>query len=1018
MRYFISGVVFLLLLRVSVAAESVFVEAETFTSSTDAWSVANNPQTRAASRLQTLHGASGDRHGIARKKITIQQSGSYRIWIRYLSHESFRGPVRMTVVHNGDSVVAKDFGIEPAPGAKSWQYVWDHVDADLPAGAIDLELSKFKQKNCSSYMRHIDCFLLTTDKTLIPSHLPYGPQTYLRVTLGDIYDQPVHIHVFADHYRSPWYQHFHLSKARANPGLQPGNSDRMLGGERTPWCNITPMLYQDSGAILNITVRQTYRQHASRLNAKLEFATAADERSIVRTMDVKSEPNGLVVVVPPDLTSAVHLSRLKRDADFAEATGKIADAYDWPDIGKKPQRFPFFVSATVGGYSTAVDRAVSDREWKTLDYFGFSNRRKSFIRGVWYMQDGSYCRPDIPRMKERAAAQAAEFRDSGKSTSEIVFCMLMDEPTGQSSAFAAQDEAYQEAFRAWLNRLGKSPADLLVSNWDAVKPVSESQRDEYPAQHYYTQRFRTRALGDFIATQRGILEEAYGRSLPTLVNFSDGATYRANFYGQGVDYFELLDSDDQNAIWSEDWANGASSYQCGAYNVDLMRAAARQRGQLIGHYLIAHAGRKPWDIKLKAASETARGVRLWKNFSYGVSWGSHEGGPTWKSHAWYSKPETWRANAQVVREIGGAEDLLLSAAAEPAEVAILYSSCSDAWTMNRNQSFGFNRMHTWMALAHAQIPVDFVAERQVERGDLKNYKVCYVSGPNLTCAAALKLSQWVAAGGVLYLSAGAASHDEFNRPLETIESQLPANRGPLETLQPFLNSGSYVHILEAKDAVVVDGKMLEVLSVRQHQAPRAWGEVLARFQDNAPAIVRGQAGAGVIYTSSFLPALDYIKQAVVARRQLLASQGDHAAVAANSVAVPTPPVSLAGKQPAVKTTSDIRLDRSYNPWEFSAETRELILQPVRAAGVDPPLTCSVPLVDAVLLHADDGAVIPLANYTLTPLEAVEFSLRSQPAIARIETIYQGAIEFEATVNGIVKFSLPLDASDYIMIDYE
>lgn len=29
------------------------------------------------------------------------------------------------------------------------------------------------------------------------------------MTLGDVYEEPVYVHVFADHYRSPWYQHFH-----------------------------------------------------------------------------------------------------------------------------------------------------------------------------------------------------------------------------------------------------------------------------------------------------------------------------------------------------------------------------------------------------------------------------------------------------------------------------------------------------------------------------------------------------------------------------------------------------------------------------------------------------------------------------------------------------------------------------------------------------------------------------------------------------------------------------------------
>ncbi len=268
-------------------------------------------------------------------------------------------------------------------------------------------------------------------------------------------------------------------------------------------------------------------------------------------------------------------------------------------------------------------------------------------------------------MRERVKHEVEQFQKSGGRLAEIAACMLMDEPTGQPASFLAQDEACRGKFREWLQSQGLQPQDLLVSSWDEVRPVAETDRDQHPALHYFTQRFRTRALGDLMTTQRRIIEQAYGRTFPTLVNFSDGAVYHANFCSQGVDYFELLDADDQNAIWGEDWANLSSTYQCAAFNVDLMRAAARRRGQAIGHYLIAHAGRTPWDVKLKATSETARGVRMWMNFCYGPSWGSHEGGPPWTTHLWYAKPELWTANAEITREIGAVEDWLLTARPRP-----------------------------------------------------------------------------------------------------------------------------------------------------------------------------------------------------------------------------------------------------------------------------------------------------------------------------------------------------------------
>ena len=992
------------------SAETIFVEAETFTSSSDGWEVAGNPQTRPASRVKTLHGAAGARDATSNKIIVVKKAGSYRVWVRHNYHASMRGPFRLAVTNNGSELAGKVFDLQSRPDTANWSYVWDHFDADLPVGDLTLSLSKYENKNCVGYVRHVDCVLLSTDKSLTPDHLPYGPQTWLRVTVGDVYEHPIQIHVFADHHRAPWYGHFYLCKSGTQPGLYPAKDQLLGNGERTPWCNITPMLYQDHGAILNITARYTYHKHADRLKARFEFAAAPNEESIVRTMDVDSTPNGLVVVAPPDLTTAENRGRLMRDREFAEATGKRADAFPWPRIGKKPKQFPFFVSAQIGGYGTPVDQAIMDREWKTLDYFGFSNRKKTYIRGgIWLMKEGSFCRPDVNRMKENISRRVEAQQRDGSQLGDIVYCFLTDEPTGQPSAFAAGDEAYHKAFRIWLKRLGKTPEDLLLSDWDAVRPVAESERDQYPALHWFTQRFRTRALGDFMAVQRSIIEEAYGRSFPTLVNFSDGATYHANFFSQGVDYFELLNDDGQNAIWSEDWANGSSSDQCGAFNVDLMRAASRERGQTMGHYLVAHAGRRPWDIKLKAAGEVARGVKILKNFSYGVSWGSHEGGPFWTSHTWYSRPHTWRANAEVVREIGGAEDLLLPAMPEAAEVAILYSSSSDAWALNRNYAYGFDRMHTWMALAHAQVPVDFLSEQHVEDDWLDAYKVCYLSGPNLTRAAADRLKAWVERGGTLFLTAGAASRDEYNRPLSTLDPVLPIQREEMETVQPFLASGAYLHTLKPQGTAIVDGASMEVLSVQQKLSAKEGAIVLGRFQDGSPAFVSGDVQNGRVFYAGFLPALDYIKKAEAARRKL--EMEKQAAEPLSSH--PAPPVILTSEE-LTALEPKTRLDRSRNPWQFPSDVRNVILTPVRAAKVTPPLTCSVPLIDAVPMHCARGVVIPLANYTLAPIEKVDFTLRTDSPVERIETIYQGRIEFEQTGTGVA-FSLPLACTDYVKI---
>ena len=167
-------------------------------------------------------------------------------------------------------------------------------------------------------------------------------------------------------------------------------------------------------------------------------------------------------------------------------------------------------------------------------------------------------------------------------------------------------------------------------------------------------------------------------------------------------------------------------------------------------------------------------MKIFNSFVYGPVWATHEGAVVQKY------PQVWRDNAAAVREIGAVEDLLLPAQPRPAQVALLYSSSSDIWQLNNNLASGFDRMHTWLALAHAQIPVDVVPENEVAEGRLASYKVCYLSDPNLTRAAATKLAAWVKSGGTLILAAGAAERDEYNRPLTTLDALLPFKRRAAE----------------------------------------------------------------------------------------------------------------------------------------------------------------------------------------------------------------------------------------------
>ena len=173
-------------------------------------------------------------------------------------------------------------------------------------------------------------------------------------------------------------------------------------GEPTPWCNLTPTVYQDSGAALNFSLRHSYHEKAKRFRGKLEFgrsrsrvapqlgfesrsdSSTLSDIEVIKTFDVEAEPNGLVVIVPPDLESKANVALLKRDRDFADEIGRVADAFKWPTHGKRPTKIPFLATANISGYELPVDAAVTAREQKTLDYFGFNGGPERILHGLWH----------------------------------------------------------------------------------------------------------------------------------------------------------------------------------------------------------------------------------------------------------------------------------------------------------------------------------------------------------------------------------------------------------------------------------------------------------------------------------------------------------------------------------------------------------------------------------------------------------------------------------------------------------
>src|SRR5688572_7474543 len=165
-------------------AGTYFIEAESF-QSTGGWRVIGERSARECSGLAALDGATGKADGTASTTVAVKDAGKYRIWVRYSSPPSRRGPFRVTASAGERQLGGETFDLEAEGRSARDTFVWGHFTTELPEGDVTLTLSKHENKNAGALARHVDCLLLTQDEELVPNHLHFGAQTFLRITLGE-----------------------------------------------------------------------------------------------------------------------------------------------------------------------------------------------------------------------------------------------------------------------------------------------------------------------------------------------------------------------------------------------------------------------------------------------------------------------------------------------------------------------------------------------------------------------------------------------------------------------------------------------------------------------------------------------------------------------------------------------------------------------------------------------------------------------------------------------------------------
>lgn len=200
-------------------------------------------------------------------------------------------------------------------------------------------------------------------------------------------------------------------------------------------------------------------------------------------------------------------------------------------------------------------------------------------------------------------------------------------------------------------------------------------------------------------------------------------------------------------------------------------------------------------------------------------------------------------------ELSSFENIVQDGKLRAAQTALLISETGDIW----NNSTAARR-----ALYHAararQIPLEVVTENEAQKGDLKKYRVLLLADRNISRATARSIVNWVENGGTLIATSGAGMRDELNQ-----KNILLFEQWGIRELEYSQSSATLVpeNAARIENAVAMgrikwEGSVFSIFDARSSFDAGA-SEVLATFQDGAPALVSRRAGEGMVYYAGFQP---------------------------------------------------------------------------------------------------------------------------------------------------------------------
>ncbi|MCB1025126.1 MAG: hypothetical protein KDB79_12085 [Acidobacteria bacterium] len=747
-------------------------------------------------------------------------------------------------------------------------------------------------------------------------------------------------------------------------------------------------------SIMLTVVNLETNQPVNGCDFEVELGDAPSKDGTVISFKEEGDRNSIIFLAPYPIR--------KNAGEFETGRQMAARRAEWARSalgGNPPFKLKHF--EMIADLWTQYDDQVVSMELQTLRSLGFNvvggvkdpvaidNGMKTSRKSGLYLADPELLKDRWSTLEKARKNSHPGSPETKKADENIAYYEISDEISAINLK-AADKQKLDGWFRAFLKLRGINGPGTGINVEMVEYPILDLYRERLPKDIPLERRrllFYAAKFGQWWSARQlnllsGLIHQSFpdvptGTLLPSHGFLGDawgpqhiGMSYRM------LDYWELAEQKSVDQLSSEDWLGLNHMYgpqytwsggQTFGYLNALVRSAIARNPITMRTYLT------PSDenyLLLKAHSALGQGVKSFNFWSYGPTMVSTE-------NYWSDLRSEYEGIAKLNRSLAGSEEILYPAKTVSDPVAILYSVSHDIWNNDQKAVFAERRL-LWHGLRHLQIQPDLLREEDIESGKLKDYKVLYVTDWNISRAASAAIDKWIKNGGVIYLSAGAATRDEFNEPYKPGFSNLVWEKQTAAGLT--LQNGSFnerVDLPRIKPITTalskVNGKDIEVPVIGVRAEMNSQFEITARFSDGKPAGKYAPYGRGKIFAFGFMPMLAYGK--------------------------------LANFQPTTLAE------------EWKPEPRELIGLPLAAAAVRPVAKSDTAVVETNFLDGKEGGALVFANYTYKPITSLGVEVKTRSEVCSAKSASGAGIKILSKSAGDLRLNMPLGLVEIVTFKY-